>query len=195
MTSIEPLEPSIATLPGPGHPAFYRQFVLAGALLVAAASLCIAQGLTNRRLQEQIIDRQARAIQLATDATEIAKLMQRPRIVAESGLPDADLLERVTRAMKSVSLSPDTLVSTLPQPIRRIAGASQMELSHRLLFEKVQLEPMVRLCCALQQDYPELHVTGFQFNATADGNAWNVEITITCFVYSDHQGERPREST
>lgn len=192
MTSNEVVDHSLAAPPAQSRGwGFWRQSILIGILLVAAASLCMTLGFSNYQLHEQVHDREARANQLAADATVIRTLQSRPRIAAEAGLPGADLLERVTRAMKTVGLGPETLASTLPQPPRRTAGASQTELSHRLLFEKVQLEPLVRLCCALQQDYSELHVTGFQFNATADGDAWNIEITLTCFVYSDHQRGSP----
>lgn len=146
------------------------------------ALLCGWRALAASSLEAELRSRSSRAAALANDAAAIAKLREQPRLAAESGLPVADLLDKVGRALKSAGIEPASLVSTMPQPARRTQGARHLEVASRLIFEKIRLESLVRFCVALTSDSPQLHVTGIQLHSAAEAASWNAELTVSYYV-------------
>jgi hypothetical protein len=125
-----------------------------------------------------------RAATLAEDAQVIRQLRGRPHQATEVGLPSSDLLERVARAMQAAGLDARALVSTLPQPPRRLPNSEHAEVVHRLVFEAVPLEGLVRFGEALTRQNPELRLSGFQLRAGQPPTTWNADVSVSYWVLS-----------
>ncbi len=161
-----------------------RQTLLLSVASVVAAFLCLLLWHSTSALAGELDTREARAGQLAADAQAIAAQRQRPQEVSETGLLRSDLLDRVNRAMQTAGLSPETLISTLPQPPRSHPGSDQAEVVNRLLFENVPLDRLVRFCHALTIENAELHIAAIQLRAGKDRHTWSADVSVSYWVVS-----------
>ncbi|MEW6249213.1 MAG: hypothetical protein AB1716_01075, partial [Planctomycetota bacterium] len=134
--------------------------------------------------------RRARAGNLAADAAAILRCRSLPQQASEIGLPQADVLQRVAAAMRAAGLSAQSLVSTLPQPVRKLPGSGHAEVVNRLVFENVALEPLVRFGHALTTSSPELRVAGLQLRAGGQRQVWNAEVSVAYLVLSPEAGRK-----
>jgi hypothetical protein len=166
-----------------------RQAVLLSIGCVSALVLLVVLAKLDRSTTGEWQARVARASSLAADAQAIAGLRDLPQQATEVGLPRADLLERVTHAMQVVQLPAEALVSTLPQPPRQQAGSAHAEMSYRLVFENVALEPLVRFCHTLTAELPALRTAGIQLRAGRDRQTWSADVTVAYWVLTP--GQRP----
>jgi hypothetical protein len=159
-----------------------RQAVLASAGCLAALGLCATLRASNGAAAVELRERRTRAAKLAADAASIAQLRGRPQQATETGLQSADLLDRVASAMRAAHLVPQTLVSTMPQPPRRLPNSPHAEIVHRLMFETIPLEGLSRFCHALMQAAPELQVTGLYLRPANAGGNWNVDVSLAYWI-------------
>lgn len=166
--------------PGAARPALRRQCVL---LLVASAAASLLAGMIWIDGESgSVAVRSERANQLANDARMIATLRSKPTRVSEAALPNDDLLDRTSRAMRQAGIEAAALVSTLPQPPRRTLGSDRAEVATRLLFENITLKSLLELCRQLCPPSNELRVTGIQLRAAPQLDRWNVDLTIAYWV-------------
>lgn len=160
---------------------------------VATALLCVVLARADRRQAAELVARQGRAAELAADAEAIASLRHVPQQAGEVGLPPGDLLASVAQAMTEAGLPAERLISTLPQPPRRLPHSPHAEVVHRLVFEQVSLEPLVRFCHALTSRNLALRVGGFQFRAGRERTLWNVDVSVSYWVLApEGAGEAAR---
>jgi hypothetical protein len=165
-----------------------RQALLLTAGVVLAAALCLVLWHSNRSATGTLKMRESRAAHLAADACAIAGLRNRPREATEVGLRRSDLLARVDRAMRTAQLSSDSLVSTLPQPPRRRPGSDHAEVAHRLVFENVDLEPLVCFCHALTTQNRELRVCAIHLRPATDKPLWSTDVSVSYWVLAPTRG-------
>lgn len=163
-------------------PRLRAQLRLLVAALIAASGCCVALALSSSNVAAELTRRDQQAQRLVFEVRRIAALAHRPQIAMETSLPVADLQERIAQAMKSAGLEPACLVSTLPQPPKRVPGAARVEVACRLLFEKVRLEPLVRCGWSLLAANPQLHITGLQLHNSVEAGVWNADLTITYYL-------------
>jgi len=180
----------------PGHPtdranqrpiapdakALRRHAVVLTVACAAALAFCAVLGMGVQSGSSQLAQRRARAAPLSADARAIVQLRQRPHQAAEAGLPQADLLARVARAMQTAQLQPQALVSTLPQPPRRLPNSEHVEAVQRLLLENVEIAALVRFCHALTTDCPALRISALHLRAAPDKESWNVDVCLSYLV-------------
>lgn len=121
--------------------------------------------------------RQERAAEVARDGLALLEARDQPHQVVAVDVPASDLLQAVQHAMQTGGLEARTLVSTIPQPPRRVAGTSVSEAGQRLIFENVSLEPFLRMCMALRERFPQLRINGLHLRA-ADVGRWNVDLSV-----------------
>lgn len=175
-------EPAVVPEPARRQTAVARQTLLLALGCIMAGALCLLQYKQGRANAGELALRQTRAARLAADARAIAQLRDRPRQAAETGLQQADLLARVAVAMKSAGLPPSSLISTLPQPARRIPNSDHAELTHRLILENVPLEALVRFGHGLTAASAELRVSGVHLRAGTARTEWNADVSVAYWV-------------
>ncbi len=158
-----------------------QSLLLSGAALVGGV-LCMLVWTSTRATAGDLANRTRRAGALAQDARTIASLRTRPLQATEVGLQLSDLLERVGQAMRTAGISADALISTLPQPPRRLPGSEHAEVAHRLVFRGVTMEGVVRFGYALTAANPQLSVTGIQLRPEAGTRGWQAEVSIAYLV-------------
>jgi hypothetical protein len=169
------------------------RFLMAGCF--AAGSLCLLLWNANRSIAAESATRASRGRSIAADLRTIARLRERPQQAAESGLPRSDLLARVSRAMRSAQLDAAMLASTLPQPPRRVPGSDHAEIAHRLMFENVELRPLVRFCHALTTQNPQLRVAALQLQAGSDPTTWNADVSVSYWLLAPQANTSPRRAS
>src|SRR5262245_39674176 len=118
------------------------QLVLLGAACLAVGGWCIRETVAQAASAGSLRERTNRASALMADADRIETLRSRPQEVAASPVPESRLLDDITAALKSAPIDAAALVSTVPQPPRPVARTNLVALSHRLVFQKVRLEPL-----------------------------------------------------
>lgn len=158
-----------------------RQALLATVGCVATALLVLGLGRADRSAVSALQQRQARAAAVAADAEAIARLQRLPTQAAETGLPSSDLLQCVSQAMQTAGLPADALVSTLPQPPRRLPNSDHAEIVHRLLFEGVSLECLTRFGFALTHE-SALHLSALQLRAGRERESWDADVSVSYWV-------------
>lgn len=158
-----------------------QSLLLSGAALVAGV-LCMLMWVSTRATAGDLANRTRRAGALAQDARTIASLRARPLQATEVGLQLSDLLDRVGQAMRTAGIPADALISTLPQPPRRMSGSDHAEVVHRLVFKGVTMEGLVRFGYALKADNPQLSVTGVQLRPGAGPQGWQAEAEISYLI-------------
>jgi hypothetical protein len=161
-----------------------RQAFLLTAACVAAALLCLASWSSTNSVAAALAVRRVRATQFAADAEAIATLLALPQQATEAGLPQADLLDQVTQAMQAANFAADRLVSTLPEAPRKLPGSLHAEVGHRLVFENVKLEPLVRFCHTLISRNPSFRITALHLRAGQDPQTWNADVNVAQWVLS-----------
>jgi hypothetical protein len=160
----------------------HRRALLTLAVCAAALTLAITLWIATRAQAAELALRQSRAVQVAADAGAIAQLRGRPRQATEVGLKREDLLERVNRATQAAGLPPEKLISTDPQPARRVPGSDHAEVTCRLVFEGVALEHLVHFCYALTSANPELRVAAIQLRSGQDSSRWNADVSLAYWI-------------
>lgn len=150
----------------------------------AAVFLCVLLAVRLDRTTADLRRRTERAAGLAADATAIRQLRDMPRQASEAGLPQDDVLSQVAAAMKAAQIDPTQLVATQPQPPRKVLGTQQAEVTHRLTFENVRLEPLIRFGYELTSRNPALRVTAMQLRAGAEKSTWGADISVGYLVLS-----------
>lgn len=156
-----------------------RQLLLVALVGVPVAVLDVALWGRVAADQAQLNSRQVRAAQVAVDASAVAAMRDRPKLASEVGLAAGDLLARAEQAMRTAGMPREALASTLPQPARRIEGTEQVETGVVLMFEKVTIEQLVRLCRALECDGAALRVTGLALRPSAgEASKWSADVTV-----------------
>lgn len=180
---------SAVPTPGPLAPRslepffFLRRHVLLLALLVLAAGLGVLwTWQANQALIGEVAARRARAAAVAADARRILQLRQRPKQAAEASLPQADLLTQVSAALQAAGIEPARLVSTQPQPPRKLPQSDHAELTLRLVLEGVPLEGLAKFCRTLTAMRPELRISGLQLRSAPAATLWNAEIGVAYWV-------------
>ncbi len=156
-----------------------RQLVLLGTACGAALVLCLLLSASDRAAHGALAMHSVRAEKLAADARAIVRLRALPRQAVETGWRQGDLLERVMAAMQAAGLRAEALISTLPQPPRKLPGTEQMEVVHRLVFEEIGLAPLLTGCRQLVVDNPGLRVSGLQLRAGRERQTWNAEVSLS----------------
>lgn len=159
-----------------------QQAILLTVGCATAALLCLVLWGATRSVAASLEQRQARAVTLAADARAIVKLRRLPEQAAEVGLPQSDLLERVSQAMQKGGLKPESLASTLPQAPRKLPGSDHAEVVERLVFEDVRLEPLTRFCHALTASNPALRISAVQLRAGRDRETWNADVSVSHWI-------------
>lgn len=168
-----------------------RQAGLLSSAALAGAILCGVLWFASRRSAGELSRRMARSDVIALDAQTIASARTKPRQAAETTLTKADLLERVSQAMRAAKIDPKMLVSTLPQPPRRLLGSQLAEVASRLVFEGISLRQLVDFGLALRSADEQLRLAGLRLRAAADKNTWHVDATVSYLLVVM---DAPRES-
>lgn len=158
-----------------------RQAWLATAACGAAAVLVVEFWRADRATVAAGQQRAARAAAVAADAQAIARLQRLPVQATETGLPSSDLLQRVAQAMQAAGLPADALVSTLPQPPRRLPNSDHAEVVHRLLFEGVSMESLARFGHALTYQ-SALRLSALQLGAGRERERWDADVSVSYWV-------------
>lgn len=168
-----------------------RQAWLLSSAALAGAILCGMLWFASRRSAGELSRRMARSDVIARDAQTIASARTKPRRAAETTLTKADLLERVSGAMRAASIDPRMLISTLPQPPRQLPGSRLAEVASRLVFEGISLRQLVDFGLALHSADEQLRLAGLRLRAAADKNTWHVDVTVSYLLVVI---DAPRES-
>lgn len=156
-----------------------RQAVLALISAAACSALALYVAYSASASSRELATRVAGANAIAVDIQAIEVLQQHPRQAGDLAPSSADLLERVDRALDSVGTDPQVLVSTNPQPVRRVAGTDLAEFGHRLVLENVPLEAIVRFLYELVRADPALRVSSLELHAAQSGGRWNVDLELS----------------
>jgi hypothetical protein len=171
-----------AEMPSVGRPVGHtlrRQVVVLGVACVGAGLANLLVMRAERAAESTLAARRARAGDLVTDARAVLSARGLPQRAAEEDLPQADLLQQVGAAMQAAGLPADSLVSTLPEPPRQLPGATHAEIVHRLMFENVRLESLVRFCRDLLGQNEALHIAGLHLRAGADRQTWSADVSVS----------------
>lgn len=179
--------PGAAEVPGAR-----RQVLLLTAVCAAAGLLCLVLWQADRSAAAELQRRTARAVSLAVDARRIAEFRRLPQQASEGGLRQADLLDQANQAMQAVGLEPEALISTEAEPPRQLPNSNHAEIVHRLVFENVRLEDLIRFCHGLTDRNPSLRIPAIQLRAGGTRGAWNVDVSVAYWVFVP--GAAPRAS-
>ena len=166
----------------PKATALRRQAILLTTGCAAAAMLSGLLWFSTASKAAALETRETRAVQVATDAHAIVTLRDRPQQATEMSLRQSELLERVARAMSTAGVDANALVSTLPQPPRRVRGGGHAQVANRLVFEHVKLEALIRFCHALVTANGELRVSGLHLHAGQERDTWNADVTVAYWI-------------
>jgi type II secretory pathway component PulM len=170
---------------------------LALALLLAACWLSYRQYENGRA---RLASAQQDLEEAATLAQQITLLRQKPDRAAASSRSEQSLAEAIEKSTAAAGLVREQIARIEPQPPRRAGDTDYLEHATMVQIDAVRLDQLAQAIQALRgvAGLDQLRVSAMRISApyqapSIEGpETWNVELTLTYFVYSPKPAARQR---
>ena len=169
-----------------------RQLELLVALLLVALVWVAYAGMAASR--ERFVGASKELASATRLVGQIKKLRAKPDQAALESHSQRALAKAIEQSASQVGIAQTRIARIEPQATRRAGDTSYMEHATLVQLESVTLKQLAQLAEKLRQldaSLGQLHITTLRIDApyqqgvaTQSAEAWNVEFTLTYFVYS-----------
>jgi type II secretory pathway component PulM len=133
-------------------------------------------------------------------AQQIKLLRQKPDRAAASSRSEQSLAEAIEKSTAAAGLARDQIARIDPQPPRRAGDTDYLEHATTVQIDAVRLDQLAQAMQALRSmaGLDQLRVAAMRIStpyqaASSEGpETWNVELTLTYYVYSPKPAARQR---